>query len=197
MKIISRILAGLCVLAMMLLAAGSISTANAAPATETSVIAPTPRPALMVTAFGPNAPGTDDKSDRNREFVRLSNTTGMDLDVTGWKLHDAYRNGDGVYANGYTVKSKDLPANSPFRKDGPDADTTTGTDDDLFVMPAGSIMYVYNGSGDDGNPTNLSAAIYRDFVHHWNNGGDDIYVRNAAGAVIHKVTYSPYRTDIR
>jgi hypothetical protein len=153
----------------------------------------------MITAYGSNAPGADRNKgqsgdNRNREFVRLSNTTGADLDVTGYRVHDAYRNGDGVYSNGYTMKVSDLPAVSLFRVDaGP-----VGVDnDDRFVMPAGSLIYLYNGDGADGNPGNLSAAIYRDFKHVWNNGGDDLYVRNAAGAVLHKVTYSPYRVDIR
>jgi hypothetical protein len=198
MKIISRILAVLCTIALGFTLAGSITTANATPATKAAV-APDPRPALMITAYGSNAPGADRNKgqsgdNRNREFVRLSNTTGADLDVTGYRVHDAYRNGDGVYSNGYTMKVSDLPAVSLFRVDaGP-----VGVDnDDRFVMPAGSLIYLYNGDGADGNPGNLSAAIYRDFKHVWNNGGDDLYVRNAAGAVLHKVTYSPYRVDIR
>lgn len=200
MKIISRILAVLCTLAIGFTLAGSITTANAAPATKAAVVVPDPRPALMITAYGSNAPGADRNKgqsgdNRNREFVRLSNTTGANLDVTDYRVHDAYRNGDGVYSNGYTVKLADLPAVSPFRSAG--ADTIMNTSDDRFVMPAGSLIYLYNGDGADGNPGNLSAAIYRDFKHVWNNGGDDLYVRDADGAVLHKVTYSPYRVDIR
>lgn len=169
-------------------------TGSAAFATSTA--APTPAPALRVFEYGTNAPGKDTTGNRNAEFVRLVNTTGAALDVEGWKIHDAYQNGDGEYSNGYTLKASALPDGSPFKVTADhDSDPTTANTT-RFVVPAGGQVYLYNGSGFDSTPTNNTAAIYRNFKHVYNNGGDTIYVRNAAGAVVAYVIYTPYRVKI-
>lgn len=149
-----------------------------------------------VRAVGTNAPGVDDAGDRNAEFVWFVNTTGAALDVEGWVLHDAYQTAGGDWGNRYTFKGTVLPAGSPFRTAGPD--TVPGNADDRFVMPAGGQVIVYNGSGVDSSPTSTTAAIYRNFKHHYNNGGDTIYLRTDKDApgYIFRYKYSPYRVDI-
>jgi hypothetical protein len=185
MKIISRILAGLCVLALGFTLAGSVSTANAAPATKAAVVAVGNVYDLRIIEYGPNAPGADTMAKRNYEFLRLLNTTGAELDVEGWWVQDNY-------PHVYKLQASKLPLNSPFRKELGAA----GPADDHFVVPAGGQIYVYNGSGVDGNPTNLTAALYRDYIHHFNNAGDTLYVKDDTGKTIHWVRYTPYRVRI-
>lgn len=149
---------------------------------------------VKVVSYGTNAAGTDTTSNRNAEFVRLRNTTASPIDVEGWVLHDTYQNNAGDWGNRYTFKGSQLPAGSPFKVD---HDSDAGTPEH-FVMPVGSEVYVYNGSGVDTTPTSNTAAMYRNFKHMWNNSGDTIYLRTSADAssVVARVKYSPYRVDI-
>ncbi len=139
---------------------------------------------IRITEYGFNAVGTDKSSNRNEEFVRLVNTSGAPVDVTGWLLHDTYQNAAGDYGNRYTFRTSDLPTGSPFLSEG------------RFVVPAGAQVYVYQGSGVDSTPTNTTAAIYRNANHMWNNGGDTIYLRDTDGTVVARVTYSSYRVRL-
>jgi lamin tail-like protein len=149
---------------------------------------------VKFVSVGTNAPGTDNNGNRNAEFVRLKNTTGAALDIEGWVLHDAYQNSAGDWGNRYTFKGTALPSGSPFRVDH-DSDPTTA---DHFVMPVGADLYVYNGSGVDSTPTSNTAALYRNFRHVYNNGGDTLYVRTSADAsgYVARYKYSPYRVDL-
>lgn len=145
-------------------------------------------------AVGVNAPGKDTSANRNAEFVRLKNASGAALDIEGWVLHDTYQNSAGDWGNRYTFKGTTLPAGSPFRVD---HDTDPATPD-RFVMPVGADLYVYNGSGIDTTPTSNTAAIYRNFKHHFNNGGDTLYVRTSADAssFVARYKHTPYRVDL-
>lgn len=149
---------------------------------------------VKVVSYGTNAVGTDTTSNRNAEFVRLRNTTAGPIDVEGWVLHDTYQNNAGDWGNRYTFKGSTLPVGSPFKVD---HDSDAGTAEH-FVMPVGSEVYVYNGSGVDTTPTSNTAAVYRNFKHMWNNGGDTIYLRTSAdtASTVARVKYSPYRVDI-
>lgn len=180
-----RALAGIGVILTGLALALSLSGATATAASVGDV---------KFIAVGMNAPGTDTSANRNAEFVRLKNTSGATLDIEGWVLHDTYQNGAGDWGNRYTFKGTALPAGSPFRVDH-DSDASTP---DHFVMPVGSDLYVYNGSGIDTSPTSNTAAIYRNFKHVYNNGGDTLYVRtsNDATAYVARWKYSPYRVDV-
>ena len=149
---------------------------------------------VKIMSYGTNAVGTDTSANRNAEFVRLRNTTAGPIDVEGWILHDTYQTGGGDWGNRYTFRGSQLPAGSPFKVDH-DSDPATA---DHFVMPTGSEVYVYNGSGVDTTPTSNTAAVYRNFKHMWNNGGDTIYLRTNAetASTVARVKYSPYRVDI-
>jgi hypothetical protein len=149
---------------------------------------------LKFVAVGTNAVGTDTSANRNSEFVRLRNDSGAALDVEGWVVHDSYQTAGGDWGNRFTFHGTQLPAGSPFRVD-VDSDASTP---DHFVLPVGADVYVYNGSGVDSTPTNNTAAIYRNFKHHFNNGGDTLYVRTSADAVgyVARYKYTPYRVDI-
>jgi len=149
---------------------------------------------VKFAAVGTNAPGTDTNANRNAEFVRLKNASGAALDIEGWVLHDSYQNSAGDWGNRYTFKGTSLPAGSPFRVD---HDSNPATPDH-FVMPVGADLYVYNGSGIDSTPTSNTAALYRNFKHVYNNGGDTLYVRtsNDATSYVARYKYSPYRVDI-
>jgi hypothetical protein len=140
---------------------------------------------LRIMEYGSNAPGKDTTSNRNAEFVRLVNVSGAAVDVTGWILHDSYRTAGGDWGNRYTFRVDDLPTGSPFR-----------SAEGRFVVPAGGQVYVYNGSGADTTPTNTTAAIYRDFKHVYNNGGDSLYLRDADGQIVTWVQYTPYRVKL-
>jgi len=180
-----RALAGVGMVLVMLASLVSLSGASASAASVGDV---------EFVAVGTNAPGKDTNANRNAEFVRLKNATGAALDIEGWVLHDSYQNSAGDWGNRYTFKGTALPAGSPFRVDH-DSDASTP---DHFVMPVGSDLYVYNGSGVDSTPTSNTAAIYRNFKHVYNNGGDTLYVRtsNDATSYVARYKYSPYRVDL-
>jgi hypothetical protein len=62
-------------------------------------------------------------------------------------------------------------------------------------MPVGSSVYLYNGSGVDSQPTNNSAAIYRNTTHHFNNAGDTLSLRSNSGVKSY-VQYTSFREKI-
>lgn len=134
---------------------------------------------IKMIEWGVNAPGTDKPSNANAEFKRLYNGSGADVDVEGWYVQDSY-------PHVYKLQASKLPADSPFRK-------AVGSETH-FVMPPGSNVYVYNGTGMDGNPTNLTAALYSNLGHHHNNAGDTLSFRDLQGTSVDWVTYTPYRT---
>lgn len=142
---------------------------------------------VKISEYGSNAPGKDTTANRNAEFIRLVNATGGSLDVEGWWVQDEY-------PHVFKLKGSALPAGSPFRSDGPDG--ISGNIDDRFVLPVGGQVYVYNGSGSDGNPTNLTAAIYRNEFHHFNNAGDTLSFHDTGGTTVAWVRYTPYRVRI-
>lgn len=141
--------------------------------------------------WGVNAPGTDHNAgpgdNRNYEFLRFTNTTGAPLDVEGWWVQDNFPH---VYKLEANKAGAPLPVGSPFRSEL----GAVGPADDHFVMPAGSQVYVYNGAGTDGNPTNLTAALYRNYVHHFNNAGDTMSIHDSDGTTVSWVTFTPFRT---
>lgn len=141
-------------------------------ATTTSATAPC---TIRMIEWGVNAPGTDKPSNANYEFKRLYNPGPSPVTVEGWYVQDSY-------PHVYKLEASKLPAGSPFR---------VGTE---FVMPVGSNVYVYNGTGTDANPTNLTAALYSNLGHHHNNAGDTLSVHDATATVVDWVTYTPYRT---
>lgn len=174
-------IAALCVIALGLggfMLAGSAASADPANVGKACLI-----------EWGVNAPGTDRNAgpgdNRNAEFLRFVNKTGGPLDVENWYVQDNF-------PHTYKLEGVKLPLTSPFRDDG--ADNVPGNADDHFVMPAGSQVYVYNGAGSDGNPTNLTAALYRNYIHHFNNAGDTMSFRDSGGTAVSWVTFTPYRT---
>lgn len=141
---------------------------------------------VVIYEYGHNAPGTDTDAKRNYEFIRLVNTGAAEVNVQGWWVQDNY-------PHTYKLEGKNLPENSPFRQPGPD--TVLNSSDDLFVMPKGSSVYLYNGTGTDTQPTNNSAAIYRNTIHHFNNAGDTLSLRSSSGVKSY-VQYTSYREKI-
>ena len=142
---------------------------------------------VIIYEKGTNAPGTDTPAKANYEFLRLVNRSAGTVNVQGWWVQDDY-------PHVYTLKGVNLPSGSPFRDAG--ADAVPNNADDQFVMPAGSSVYLYNGAGTDNNPTNNSAAIYRNVGHHFNNGGDTLSLRNGVGKTQNYIQYTSYREKI-
>lgn len=165
------------IIAACVIALGSLTLVGSTAATATAT---TPCAVRMVE-WGVNAPGTDTPANANYEFRRFYNPGPAAINVEGWYTQDAY-------PHVYTLKASALPASSPFRAE---VDATHAGDE--FVMPAGSNVYVYNGTGTDGNPTNLTAALYANLGHHFNNSGDTLSLRDSGGASVDWVTYTPYR----
>lgn len=163
-----------CVIALGLTGFGLVgSSAMADPANVCDV---------RMIEWGVNAPGTDTPAKANYEFKRLHNP-GPAKDVEGWYVRDSY-------PHVYKLEASKLPAGSPFKVDH-DANPATA---DHFVMPTGSNVYVYNGTGSDGNPTNLTAALYANLGHHHNNAGDTLSFRDLDDTAVDWVAYTPYRT---
>jgi hypothetical protein len=126
-------------------------------------------PALSVTRVNYNAVGADTLANRWQEAIYLRNTSGAELDISGWKVHDSYANADGGHTNSYT-----FPA---------------GT-----VVKAGSHVVVSSAAGVNRTDPNATQLYYMDFKRglagHWlNNGGDTVYVEKANGDQVTRFVY--------
>lgn len=120
---------------------------------------------LKITVMGFNAKGTDNSFNRNEEYVRLVNVSGADLNVTGWTLSDSVGN------------DTDLAAWTDVAPTG--------------VLPAGGVIIVYSGSGNDTNVNNVHA-IYRNGGHYLNNGGDVVTVRDNQDDFVDRLAYDDF-----
>lgn len=163
------------------------ATANVAPKAAVVAQALNSNCPVIIYENGTNAPGTDTPAKANYEFLRLVNRSAGTVNVQGWYVQDNF-------PHVYTLKGVNLPAGSPFRDAG--ADAIPNNADDQFVMPAGSSVYLYNGTGTDTQPTNNSAAIYRNVGHHFNNGGDTLSLKNGADKTQSYIQYTSYREKI-
>lgn len=154
-----RITKLLTLLAAAVLALGAFGFAAAASAD----------PDLSVTRVNYNAVGADTLANRWQEAVYLRNTSGGELDISGWKVHDTYANADGEHTNAYT-----FPA---------------GT-----MVKAGGQVVVSSAAGVNKTDPNATLVFYMDFKKgyngHWlNNGGDTVYVVKANGDQVTKLVY--------
>jgi hypothetical protein len=156
-------------MAASLFALGSGSTANASLAANCDVV---------IYEYGHNAPGTDTNGNRNAEFLRLVNTGAAPVNVEGWWVQDNF-------PHTFKLQGATLPAGSPFK-----------AGDGTFQMPPMSSVYLYNGTGTDTQPTNTSAAIYRNTTHHFNNSGDTLSLKSADGKTKSYVQYTSFREKI-
>lgn len=139
---------------------------------------------IKMIEYGVDQPGKNVNA--NHEFKRLQNPGSASVDVEGWWVQDAY-------PLVYKLQASKLPADSPFRKMVDDDSNTTTPEVAHFVMPAGSNVYVYNGTGMDGNPTNLTAALYANLGFHHNNAGDTLSLRDKDGTAVDWNAYTVYR----
>ncbi|AQZ67649.1 unnamed protein product [[Actinomadura] parvosata subsp. kistnae] len=126
-------------------------------------------PDLSVTRVNYNAVGADTTANRWQEAIYLKNTSGAELDISGWKVHDTYRNAEDEYTNAYT-----FPA---------------GT-----TVKAGGLVVVTSAAGVNKTDPNATQAYYMDFKKglngHWlNNGGDTVFVEKANGDQVTKFVY--------
>ncbi|MCG5220253.1 lamin tail domain-containing protein [Streptosporangium sp. KLBMP 9127] len=121
-------------------------------------------PDLSVTRVNYNATGADTAANRWQEAIYLKNTSGAELEIGGWKVHDSYRNADDEHTNGYT-----FPAGTKVK--------------------AGGLVVVSSAAGVNKTDPNKTQAFFMDFRRgyygHWiNNGGDTLTVRKANGDVV-------------
>lgn len=128
-------------------------------------------PALDITRVNYNAMGADTLANRWQEAIYLQNpaATGDPLDISGWTVHDTYKNGEGQWGNAYT-----FPA-------------------DTKLAP-GALVIVTPSNGVNKTAQNATQVYYMDFKrgyngHFLNNGGDTVYVDNADGERITSFTY--------
>lgn len=126
-------------------------------------------PDLSVTRVNYNAVGADNLGNRWQEAIYLTNTSGAELDISGWKVHDTYRNAEDEHTNAYTF---------------PDGTT----------VKAGGLVVVTSAAGVNKTDPNATQVYYMDFKKghngHWlNNGGDTVYVKDAAGGLVTKFVY--------
>jgi hypothetical protein len=167
---------GMAVVAAMLAGSGTATAKTSAMANNCDVI---------IYEYGHNAPGPDTPAKANYEFLRLVNRGPAAVNVENWWVQDDF-------PHVYKLKGVNLPAGSPFR----DTHATADPADDTFQIPAGHSVYLYNGTGTDTNPTNNSAAIYRNAGHHFNNGGDTLSLKDKDGKTQSYVQYTSYREKI-
>lgn len=135
----------------------------------TGAASATAAPALEVTRVNYNAVGADTLANRWQEAIYLRNTTGGDLDISGWKVHDSYKNGEGEHTNAYT-----FPA---------------GT-----TVKPGALVVVSSAAGVNKTDPNATQTYYMDFKQglngHWlNNGGDTVFVKKNGGGFVSKFVY--------
>lgn len=156
----------------------SVATANAVKTVaQPATVAMAANCDVVIYEYGHNAPSTDTDAKRNYEFLRLVNTGAAPVEVEGWWVQD-------TFPHTYKLEASKLPAGSPFNVAG------------KFTMPVGSSVYLYNGTGTDTQPTNNSAAIYRNTTHHFNNAGDTLYLKRVDGKTMSYVQYTSYREKI-
>ncbi|MBN6054500.1 lamin tail domain-containing protein, partial [Nonomuraea sp. RK-328] len=154
-----RITKSLTLLAAVVLAAGVTSAAAFA----------TADPDLSVSRVNYNAVGADTLANRWQEAVYLKNTSGAELDISGWKVHDTYRNAEDEYSNSYA-----FPAGTKVK--------------------AGGLVVVTSAAGVNKTDPNATQVFYMDFKKglngHWlNNGGDTVFVEKANGDQVTKLVY--------
>lgn len=117
-----------------------------------------PKPGdLEITRVNYNAVGADTAANRWQEAIYLKNASGAELDISGWVVHDTYKNAEGKHTNAYT-----FPDNTVVAKDG--------------------LVVVSSANGIDKTSQNATQVYYMDFKRgyngHWlNNGGDTVYAK--------------------
>jgi hypothetical protein len=126
-------------------------------------------PDLSVTRVNYNAVGSDTSANRWQEAIYLKNTSGVELDISGWTVHDTYQNADDEHTNAYT-----FPA-------------------DTKVKAGGSVV-VSSAAGVNKTDPNATQVYYMDFKKglngHWlNNGGDTVFVEKADKTLVTKFVY--------
>lgn len=160
------------ILAAVLLAAvlAAVGVANADP-TPSADPSPSPSagPALTVTRVNYNAVGADTLGNRWQEAIYIRNTSGGELDIARWAVHDAYKNAEGKWGNSYT-----FPAGTKVAKNGL-----------VVVSPA---------AGVNKTDPNATQVYYMDFKrgyhgHFLNNSGDTVYVDDADGKRVDSFVY--------
>ncbi|WP_030506381.1 lamin tail domain-containing protein [Microbispora rosea] len=131
-------------------------------------------PALDITRVNYNAMGADTLANRWQEAIYLENPATTPLDISGWTVHDTYKNAEGQWGNAYTFP-------------GAKGSETT-------VVKAGGLVIVTPSNGVDKTAQNATQVYYMDFKrgyngHFLNNGGDTVYVDKADGANVTSFTY--------
>lgn len=158
------------VLLSAVLAAVGVANADATPSADPSP-SPSAGPALTVTRVNYNAVGADTLGNRWQEAIYLRARADLtaSLDISGWKVHDAYKNAEGKWGNSYT-----FPAGTKVAKNGL-----------IVVSPAAGVNKT--------NP-NKTMVFYMDFKrgyhgHFLNNSGDTVYVDDADGKRVGSFVY--------
>ncbi|WP_166427498.1 lamin tail domain-containing protein [Nonomuraea mesophila] len=143
---------------------------SAAPASAAVDPAPAPAGKWQVTRVNYNAKGADVLGNRWQEAAYFKNRSTTDVDISGWTVHDTYKNPSGEHTNAYT-----FPA---------------GT-----TVKGGATVVVSSSSGVNKTDPNATQVFYMDFNRgyngHWlNNGGDTVFLEDASGKVRAKLSYA-------
>lgn len=142
-------------LAVLTLAAGSSVTAETQP--------------VQITRVSYNAVGADRWTNRWQESITIRNTSGGELDISGWTLHDAYRNPQGEHTNAFV-----FPSGTKVRPDGYVVVTPAACPNQ--TDPAKTMRFCMNfKKGYNG--------------HFLNNKGDVVTVKNAEGETVAQLSY--------
>ena len=147
-------------------AAAALAAATAAYAEPS----PEPEPKVAITRVNYNAVGADTFANRWQEAIYLRNVGETTVDMSGWKVHDAYRNAEGEWGNVFTFP------------------------EGVKVKP-GKLVVVTPAAGTNRTNPDETQVYYWDFRrgyngHFLNNQGDTVYVRNKDGNLVTKFSYS-------
>lgn len=176
--------------AVGMLAAGLVASVTTTPAEATKAVVAVPEAKagdVKITNLGINAPGTDTKWNRNKEFVWLTNVSAGPVNVLAWKLRDGF----GPRYSFWPSRLKDL-VHTPAKVDDPATDVNEAAPEAL-ALPAGHSIVIYTGAGSD-TTVNGTHSVYLDLGSHYinNTNGEDLQVLTRAGSVMDRVRFSAW-----
>ena len=168
-KALSGILLGVLALMFVVLTTGSSSA--------TPVVTPTPTVVKVeITRINYNANGADTLANRWKEGVYFKNVGTTDVNVTGWRVHDTYKNADDEYTNDFVIRK--LNGNDVILQPGKSVLVTPASGTDHVTANGNTYVFYYNFTDKGYNG------------HVWNNISDTVFLKNASGVLVHRMSYS-------
>lgn len=119
---------------------------------------------VAIVGFHYNANGADTLANRWKESLTFKNVSSEDLNVTGWRVHDTYKDDNGDYTNQFVIPQLG------------GADVVLKPGESVLVTPADGSNYKNATTGMYVFRFNFTTKGYHG--HIWNNMGDTAFVED-------------------